>query len=271
MGSRLVDQGVGAVLAQAMSQDPAQVLIVNPGEHTTRSMIDELDAGETETEVRILATRNVLKDVLSDFLVASVAADLVEQGHLDLRSGAEDAENALIITPTEIIALIKMDGEVAGLSTDDADFVRAVSENYDAYWEHAEPYPLRTPSISRVRNTLEAEIGDAAEQDFSQILESIDSARGDGQDLDEVTISLLVAARNEALLYDISKWGEDVGIASKATFSRTKTELEDQGVIETEKVPIDVGRPRLRLKLANERLASSQADELADETLELIG
>lgn len=102
------------------------------------------------------------------------------------------------------------------------------------------------------------------------MLGSLSSARGDGDGLDEVTISLLVAARNEVLLYDISKWGEDVGIASKATFSRTKTKLEELGLIDTEKVPIDVGRPRLRLKLGADELVAAGADELADEAQKLL-
>ena len=43
-----------------------------------------------------------------------------------------------------------------------------------------------------------------------------------------------------------------MGLASKATFSRMKGRLEEQGVIATEKVPIDVGRPRLRLRLGDQ-------------------
>jgi hypothetical protein len=73
--------------------------------------------------------------------------------------------------------------------------------------------------------------------DFRAVLDSLEAARGGGEGLDEVTISLLVAAKNRELLYDISRWGEDIGLASKATFSRTKTRLEDNGLIETEKVP----------------------------------
>jgi DNA-binding MarR family transcriptional regulator len=83
-------------------------------------------------------------------------------------------------------------------------------------------------------------------------------------------ISLLVAGKNGELLYDISKWGEDVGVASKATFSRTKTRLEDNGLLDTEKVPIDVGRPRLRLLLGDQRLADATADELAAVAREML-
>ena len=77
-------------------------------------------------------------------------------------------------------------------------------------------------------------------------------------------LCLLAAARNEQLLYDVSRWGEEVGLASKATFSRTKTALENAGLVGTEKVPIDVGRPRLRLTLAPE-LAGQPVDALARE------
>ena len=76
-----------------------------------------------------------------------------------------------------------------------------------------------------------------------------------------MAVSLLVAAKNEELLYEISKWGEEVGIASKVTFSRTKTMLEERGLIDTEKVPIEVGRPRLRLLLGGECLREADTDE----------
>ena len=59
-------------------------------------------------------------------------------------------------------------------------------------------------------------------------------------------------------------------MASKATFSRTKTRLEERGLIETEKVPIDVGRPRLRLLLGEERLREADAEELASVARELL-
>ena len=98
------------------------------------------------------------------------------------------------------------------------------------------------------------------EVSFLEATETVDSE----SPLDEVAISLIVAAKNRVLLYDISKWGEDVGLASKATFSRTKTHLEDTGLIDTEKVPIDVGRPRLRLRFADEDLHDASIDDLLE-------
>jgi hypothetical protein len=39
--------------------------------------------------------------------------------------------------------------------------------------------------------------------------------------------------------------------------------MEEMGLIDTEKVPIDVGRPRLRLKLGDDQLREASADDLA--------
>ena len=162
-----------------------------------------------------------------------------------------------------MLALVTTNDTVAALASDDSAFVTATYETYTAAWEDADEFVLRTPSLSVVRESLETDISEEVRADFDTVLSSLQTARGDGQGLDEVTISLLVAAKNEVLLYDISKWGEDIGIASKATFSRTKTRLEDLGLVDTEKVPIDVGRPRLRLKLGDDRLRRADADQLA--------
>ncbi|MFB6193743.1 MAG: DUF5821 family protein [Halobaculum sp.] len=74
---------------------------------------------------------------------------------------------------------------------------------------------------------------------------------------DEVGVTLVLAAKHEELYYEVSRWGEDTGIASEATFSRRKRRLEEADVLDTEKQPIDMGRPRQRLVLG-----SAAADRL---------
>jgi hypothetical protein len=159
---------------------------------------------------------------------------------------------------------------MAGLTETDPSVVAETYDHYDDRWDEAGEFSLRTPGLSSVLSSLAEEIGEETAADFETVLASLDSARGDGAGLDEVTISLLVAARNGVLLYDISKWGEDVGLASKATFSRTKTHLEDTGLIDTDKVPIDVGRPRLRLKLGDDRLADVPTTEMAEAATDIL-
>jgi hypothetical protein len=240
-----------------------EVLVVNPARETVRDLVSAMDGLADAPVVDVLAAERTLKDVMDDFLVASTAADLVAADHLTLQVLENEPVNSLLVSEASVVSLVTAGDHVAGLSTDDETFVGDAYDYYTGLRDDAETFSLRTPPLSRVRDTLESDIGPEAAGDFDAVLDSLQTARGDGDGLDEVTIALLVAAKNGELLYDISKWGEDIGLASKATFSRTKTQLEDRGLIDTEKVPIDVGRPRLRLLLGDERLAGADADELA--------
>jgi len=264
MNSNLLDESIEGILQTVLEESPDVLLAVNPSAHVIEELVQVATEFEAELPtIRMLAAEQSLKTVMEDFIVASNAADLIDEDSLSLRVTDAELENSLLVTEDVVIALITAGDRVGGLTTADEDFVSASYDAYESLWEDAETFSLRTPPLTRVRTTLKEDISPEAESDFNHVLNSLETARGDGDGLDEVTISLLVAAKNEALLYDISKWGEDVGIASKATFSRTKTKLEDMGLIGTEKVPIDVGRPRLRLKLADDRLQSANTDQLA--------
>ncbi|MFC3958478.1 transcriptional regulator TbsP [Halovivax cerinus] len=264
MESNLLNRQIDDIVETVLSETSGDVYMVNPSWDAIEDFVSVATAYDGDLPmVHMLADERTLKDVMDDFIVASNAADLIDEDALALRTLEETPENSLLVTEDAVVAIVHAADRVGGLVSDDDEFVQATMDTYADRWEDAEAFNLRTPPITRVRETLSDEISPDAEEDFTAILGSLETARGDGEGLDEVTISLLVAARNEALLYDISKWGEDVGIASKATFSRTKTKLEDMGLIDTEKVPIDVGRPRLRLKIGDDRLAEADNGQLA--------
>ncbi len=264
MASNLLNHQIDDILESVLEDASGDVYMVNPSRDAIEEFVSVATAFDGELPaVHMLADERTLKDVMDDFIIASNAADLISEGALALRTLAEAPENSLLVTGERVIAVVHAGDRVGGLITDDESFVDDTYDTYAARWDDASQFNLRTPPITDVRETLSEEISPEAEDDFTAILDSLETARGDGDGLDEVTISLLVAAKNEALLYDISKWGEDVGIASKATFSRTKTKLEDMGLIDTEKVPIDVGRPRLRLKIGDERLSEADNGQLA--------
>jgi len=258
--SNLLEPSIGEVLRAALDAADDELIVVNPSSPVVEALLDELTE-EPGPAVVILADENVLKRLTRDFKLASVAADLIDAERLELFE-YDGTDNTLLVTEESVVAVVDAGGQVAGLATDDESFISGAYEQYTGERDRAEAFSLRTPGLSRVRETLTERIGEAAAADFDEVLTSMESARGDGDGLDEVTISLLVAAKNDELLYDISKWGEDVGIASKATFSRTKSELEETGLITTEKVPIDVGRPRLRLKLDDD-VGDASVTELA--------
>ncbi|MFB6106825.1 MAG: transcriptional regulator TbsP [Halobacteriaceae archaeon] len=265
MPSNLRGARTAGVVSDVLDACPDSVLAVNLGADDIETLVEVASTRDPAEvpRIRVLAEERLLKDVTGDFVVASRAADLVEDGQLEFRVAPDLPRNALLVGSDAVYALVSAGDVVGGLVSEDRPFVAAVNDAYDEAWAEATEFSLRTPPLSRVEATLSESIGPDARADFEGMLQSLGTARGDGDGLDEVTISLLVAAKNRVLLYDVSKWGEDVGIASKATFSRTKTRLEDTGLIDTEKVPIDVGRPRLRLKLADERLQDADAGELA--------
>jgi hypothetical protein len=71
--------------------------------------------------------------------------------------------------------------------------------------------------------------------------------------LDLVAVLLLAAAINEELFFNVVAWGEHTQLASKATFSRRKDYLESVGVIYEENVRAPYGRPKIRLRLNEDR------------------
>jgi hypothetical protein len=270
MCANLLTDGVDELLGTVIESGPSELYVVNPSQTIIDELITVLSDRSSPPTVRLLAPERALKEVMDDFIVASRAANLAADGLLSLKTSDEPIENSLLITDEKVIAIVSAGEQVAGLTTDDATFIESARDRYESAWEAGNEYTLRTPPLARVRQTLADDISEPTARDFDQVLSSLQTARGNGDGLDEVTISLLVAAKNGELLYDISKWGEDIGLASKATFSRTKTKLEDMGLIDTEKVPIDVGRPRLRLMLGDDRLQDAAADQLASVAQSII-
>ncbi|MFB6070091.1 MAG: transcriptional regulator TbsP [Halanaeroarchaeum sp.] len=270
MTANLLGTSVEEVLDAVLDDGPAVLYVVNPSARILEHLVNAAVAVDRDLPaMRVLGEAAMLKSLMDDFLVASTTADLVEDDTLELRISDDTTQCSTCLTDGRVVAMVEAGDAVGGLSTTETSFTETAFEAAEADWSAAEDFSLRTPAISRVMDTLETDIGEEVRSDFRAMLDELDAARGDGRGLDEVTISLLVAARNSVLLYDISKWGEDVGIASKATFSRTKTRLEDVGLIETEKVPIDVGRPRLRLRLA-EDVAGASPDEVVRAAVEAL-
>ena len=257
------------LLSAILENESSDLLSIGFDETLVDALIEVLGERDDPPNVQLLTTDPVLKWVRDDFVLASEAADLIEGGTLSIRASDDPFEDRLVITEESVVSLVTAGEHTAGLPTDNEEFVGAANEIWSEHWNQAEEFSLRTPPRSQVEASLNEEFGSEVEEDFRAMLDSVESTRSDGG-LDAVDVSLLVAAKHELLLYDVSKWGEEVGLASKATFSRAKTNLEESGLIETEKVPIDVGRPRLRLLLGEEDLRDADIDELPSVAQQLI-
>ena len=237
-------------IADTLASLDGSTLVVYPSAEIVDGVVDALrEEVLTDDPVRILATTDVLKEVREAFTTATAAAALAEEGRLALRTAENPDGQFLVVTPDRVHTLLTADDATVDVTADDSEFVVEAYETYNAAWEAADEFDLRTPGLTRLLETLESEIDETTRDDFESMLRSLPPASAE---YNEVELSILAAAKNRVLLYDLSRWGENVGLASKATFSRTKSRLEDRGYVATEKVPIDVGRPRLRLTLTEE-------------------
>ena len=257
----MVERNAAEVYRAVFDETSEDVLAVGLHVDDVKQLLEVLTERDDGPSVKLLATESVLKTLTSDFTLASTTADLVAADELSLRTIDHRSDASLLLTDSAVVSVVSTGTLTAGLTTDDDEFVEAARERYTEQWGAADTFSLRTPPLSRITDTLDEEFGPSVVEDFEGMRTALGTGRGDDE-LDEVDICLLAAAKNEALLYDISTWGEDVGVASRATFSRKKTALEERGLIDTEKVPVDVGRPRLRLLLGDERLRDADAGEL---------
>jgi len=268
--SDLQAQTRGEVLETGLREAEGDLFLVNPSRGTMREFVNTHQAVDGAPAVSLFADGTPLKELVGDFLIASTLADLVAEEAVSVRTLEAVPRHSLLLTEEFLVSLIENGDHVGGLTTSEGEFVGSTYSHYEARWAEASSFSLRTPPLSHIRETLAEDIGPEVADDFDRVLELLDTARGDGEGLDEVTIALLVAANNGELLYDISRWGEDIRLASKATFSRSKNQLEDSGLIGTEKVPIDVGRPRLRLMLGDEDLREAGIEEVVERAQELL-
>jgi hypothetical protein len=259
--SNVIERNAAGVCRRVFDDASDDVLSVGLSAEVIEGLLTVLREREDVPATRILAAESVLKELVDDFTDASTIADFVASGVLSLRTVDGQLDGPLLLTEDRVVSIVSTGDQTAGLATTDEGFVETAWNRYMSRWEDAESFTLRTPPLSQVQDTLTEEFSPEVTGDFEQMRTALGTDRGEGE-LDEVDICLLTAAKNEALLYDISTWGEDVGVASRATFSRKKTRLEEMGLIDTEKVPIDIGRPRLRLLLGDERLREADADEL---------
>ena len=272
--SDLCAEGYGGVLHEGLASAEGAAWVINPTDETIAELLtlSREQQPAMPTPVRLLAASDSLQRTADDFPRASRAADLVSEGHLELRALPSAPHHSLLLTERAVVSFVECDGQVAGLTTTREDLVTSTRETYVDRWERAEEFTLRTPPLSEVRQTLASEFGPVVAGEFDRALAALDRHRqpASGDDpVDGVSLALLVAANNRELLYDISRWGESVRLASKATFSRGKKRLEDADLLDTEKVPIDVGRPRLRLVPADP-LADADIESLVREARERL-
>jgi hypothetical protein len=209
--------------------------------------------GTDRATVQLLVDTETARRLRNSFLLSSHIVDRLESGTLEIRAIETPSPfSTLLIGDRQVRSIASISPSVVTAADADAEeaFVETARETHHERWNAAESITLRTPAHSGLLEALAADLGEAVRDDVERMFET--AAEGPvPDDVDPVRVALLAGAKNELQFYELGRWGEAENLASRAKFSREKQTLEEAGLVATEKIPTDVGRPRQRLVLAD--------------------
>lgn len=200
--------------------------------------------------MEILVSKTTADNLRRSFPLNSKLKEILEQHNATLYLTEEPSLPTTVIDGNQAHYYVRMGSVRRFVKLSDGEIGSILTDEFESLLESASRVNIDTPAWSELLTKLESVVGSQTRSEFEQLIEAAKLEEMDS--LDAVSVALVAAAQSGALSYDLGKWAEETGVASKATISRRKTTLETNGVIYTEKVPVEVGRPRQRLLLAED-------------------
>lgn len=261
--SEVSSTGTGQEILYRLSDSTSQIILVGGTAEDVRTVVQfawnlREKEDSSNVELKIISSKDVLKTSVTDFVIGSYLSQLVSDNEASAVVSDHTHNRVVVGDQTAYTVISGAEGGMI-LSTDDTDKIQSLQAKYEEIINNSDAFKNRTPPISRIRTVLREEFDDQVVHEFNQLFSEIGKRN---VDVSNAGLFLLLAAYENLLQYDICNFGERVGVASRATFSRKKNSLEDAGVLETEKVPIDIGRPRYRLKLTES--AQKEVESVSD-------
>ena len=239
------EDSLDALVRRVLDAADDRLRLFNPPPELLTAVSRVVHATRPALTIEVLAAAAVVDAATEQFDVATMLQDLLEGEQVALHGIDHQPSATYLVSGDRVVLPVILDA-VFGVAVRDSTLAAAFTEYFEDRVATADPISLRTPGFGTIISTLQAEFDEAVATDFEALIRA---ASDQPDPVNAVAAALLVGARHDLLFYDLSRWGEDIGLASKATFSRTKTRLEERGLLATEKVPIDLGRPRLRLQV----------------------
>ncbi|WP_152418571.1 transcriptional regulator TbsP domain-containing protein [Halorubrum distributum] len=222
------------------------------------------------SDMNILVSKTTADNLRRSFPLNSKIKEILEQHNATLYLTEEPSLPTTVIDGNQAHYYVRMGNVRRFVKLSDDEIGSILTDEFESLLEAASRVDIDTPVWSELLAKLESVVGLQTRSEFEQLIEAAKLEEMDS--LDAVSVALIAAAQSGALSYDLGKWAEETGVASKATISRRKTALETDGVIYTEKVPVEVGRPRQRLLLADDisavRIDTAEVDVSRKESTE---
>jgi hypothetical protein len=220
------------------------------------SVLDGLGGAATTTgtslpPLRILAQNDTLYETRHRFPLGSRLQELIDDGQVTLRKSPVDQNTTALVSDTELTTFVVIGDLIEWFRPAESGDPPGLFAELDELWDDSERYSLRTPPLAPTLDAARERLGDSFADRFTRAVEW-DDELSDPTEFHAIRAAVVIGAAEEQLHYDVSKWGENAGVASKASFSRHKGDFEEGGLVRTEKVAVDMGRPRQRLFLTEE-------------------
>lgn len=234
------------MLPQAIDQtENLRIILSDP---MAAPAVNEWLASEDITDSRLLFSTSLAEEIADTFPLNAKFGSTIKNRNLSVQKSNIQLDSLLFLQEESLTYEIEI-GRWLGLANqDEPSLVSEASEEFENLWQGGASLSIDVPPWEDLIENLRETAGERVEKEYKQLISG--AAAEEIYSLDEISLVIVAGALAEALNYDIGRWSEEMNIASKATISRRKSELESQGVIMTEKVPVEVGRPRQRLKLS---------------------
>jgi hypothetical protein len=237
-------------VAEVLENTTDEITASNVSSPAVEALIEHYDDTE-HPPLTILATERSFSQFTNTFPLNAEFKAKIKRTDIKLQeipSNDSSPHSPAIKTGDSIILPIH-DGEnlqfIFQSDSDTPDWLPATIEQTKA---EANDFDFRAPDYQEVIAHFEAEVSEEFTEFLDETFSHIKQDNSNSNPVRLATIAVLLAgAAKEKLHYNIGTASEHSSLASKASISRRKTKLEHRGVISTEKVHQEVGRPRQRL------------------------
>lgn len=253
--------------------------IINPTKGVLRSLtLDVTLFGESSIDV--LLREDTFNSIDRELTTASKLAELSDAGVLRFRKVENNIQENVVVVGDRVGVFFDLTEDGFLLMTEMDEVIEGVVGSNRDEWIGKEELSLRTPSEEYIKDVIINKQGEGFYEDFVAAVLAMEEVKQENNwhekysDRWHIYASLVIAGGfNKSLLKEVGKLADEVGLGSRATISRVKSQLAEHGYIDTQKGSNDLGRPPEKLIQAGlyQTKSIGEISSMAYDTIKLKG
>jgi hypothetical protein len=234
-----------------------EIIISNTDANTLDAFFSTFDPNNHPT-IRIIASKDTLDAITETFPDNARLKGYVLDNDLKLKTLPENNEehphSPAIVAGDDVYIPVYTGSKHQIIPAPETETTSELRDVVTSTIDAAKPFSFRVPAYRKIEEEFTETVSEACFETLEKILDAADGFGHSTNISKPTTAILLAAAAHEEQNYHTGQAAEDSRFASKAKMSREKRKLEDRNLLETEKIPKDIGRPRQRLTLNSTEL-----------------